>query len=86
MDHVGIVPNALGRQRLSSDQHPIDFIAGQSIAPDQCSLVLEILTGSSEGTRGTAWIIDELIVEGVDVDVDRRPAVVVDAIIDDDRL
>ena len=86
MDHVGIVPNALGRQRLSSDQHAVDVITGQLITTDQGTLVLEVFTGSSDGTGGAARIIDELIVERVDVDIDRGTAVVVDAIINDDRL
>ena len=91
VDDVGVVPNGLRRDFRRTNFHPQDAaetseVVVHAIQADQRTLVIRELSEGLRGAGGSARIGDVDGSQRVDVDADDAAVVVVEDVVDDDRL
>lgn len=70
----------------AAHDHAVDRVIGQLVEPDQRAVVIRKLCERIGQPSAASPVGHHVIVQGVDVDVDRRSAVVLDDVVHDDRL
>ena len=86
MDHVGIVPDDLGRERSATDLHAVDVVLGQMVSDDQRAVVIGVLLGRFDPASAASPIGLHGRVQCVDVDTDYGAFIASENVIGDHRL